>query len=128
MHRQGTLLIEALVSILILSVALTLIMQSLTANRRAMARSTSFSAASLALENQMDFLISKSLRHESIKDEMLSNPDGIYQFLFFETPFDPSDPTSILQNAKLTIVWQNGRNKSQISVDTYLPEFSDHEK
>ena len=129
LSRRGVLLIEILLSMVILSVSLTLIMQSLLSNLHAIAGAIDYARNTLAFESKLDLVFMQSLRHDPIHDGELADSSGEYQFFLKQHPVQASNNSTAmrLNEAELTMSWKNGKKENHISTVTFLPDFS-HEK
>ncbi len=121
-NARGSLLIESLVAIMILSVSLTIIVQSLLGSFRAMALNASYSTAGLMLDSQMELLLAKDFLegHLSSGADVFSDPDQRFRYTEEEKKIIQDKTTGTLKEVKLSINWQNGRKTNTLSVTTNL--------
>ena len=123
-NRTGALLLEALIAVVILSLSLTLMTQAILSNLHAIIRSVKHFAMVVHLENKMDLLVMKSLLREPPRDDLKTDPMDPYQFSLQQRRVDAADDASLLRETKLTMSVQAKGKEEQISVVTYLPDFS----
>ena len=124
-NKNGSLLLESLLAITIVSVSLTFIIQALLSNLRAMARSSSYLTAMVSLENKMDALIYKCLRHESLNEYLHSDSAeaDFYKYSLEERTLDDEMKPVVFKEVKLTGSWQEGKKENHIFLQTYLLDF-----
>ncbi len=123
-NQKGSLLLESLLAIVIVAVSLTVIIQALLSNLRAMTRSSSCLSAMVSLENKMDALLYRCLRHEPIKENINSPGDELYQYALEERKLNGDEKTAVFKEVKLISSWKEGKKDQHISVVTYLLDFS----
>ena len=123
-NQNGSLLLESLLSIVIVSVSLTVIIQALVSNLRAMERSSSYLSAMVSLENKMDALIYKCLRHEPLKEGVSSDSfDDVYKYSLEESTLEGQEKTAVFKKIKLISSWKEGKKDHHLSLGTYLLDF-----
>lgn len=117
--QRGALLVEAMLAVIILSVSLVMIIQALAASARGASESEGYSRAVLAGENAL-FELGRSAQKGTLPDTgtLLSDPQ--YQVNFVPLLTDKSDDQNIVQEIKVDVSWEKGKNKKQISFSTYL--------
>ena len=123
-NAKGSLLLEALLSVVILSVSLTLIIQSMTASLRASVYGADYTLGTLILENKMFGLMTKGLPQpsetETIEFPFSANP---YHFLAKARP--AAGPKSKIKEVDIGLTWNSGKRKNNISLTTYLFDRTD---
>ena len=124
-NKNGSLLLESLLAITIVSVSLTFIIQALLSNLRAMARSSAYLTAMVSLENKMDALIYKCLRHESLKEYLRSDSSeaDFYKYSLEERTLDDEVKPMVFKEVKLISSWQDGKKDNHLFAQTYLLDF-----
>lgn len=122
-NKRGSLLVEALLTISILSIGLTVIIRSLVSSLRATAYSADYSLAVILLENEMSDLRQKGFIKDSVDMEDIF-PEPYEKFFYrLETKKAAGEFTSgSLNEVKLTVFWRSGPKERSISAVTYLPQ------
>ncbi|MBF0479715.1 MAG: hypothetical protein HQL26_09560 [Candidatus Omnitrophica bacterium] len=115
--KQGTILVEALISVAILSVSIVIVLQSLTAASRASSRAETYIEASNILENNSSvFILSPQILVDGKEVPIKGNlHDYIFQLSRGNKLFEENDD---LQSILLTVTWGNGQTKNDISSQT----------
>lgn len=125
-NRRGSVLLEALLSVIILSVSLTVIIQAMTSSLRAATFSAQYTQAIILLDNQMS---------EMMKDGMATA--HFHESGRFEAPFDNfeysyttkdykdllySGAESIpdLNEASMVVSWGSDKKNKKINIHTLL--------
>ena len=118
--HQGSLLLEALLSVVILSVSITLIIQSMVASLRASVYSTGYTMALNLLENKMYTLIQQGAQEEGFTEEdFLGDEEDHYTYVLSTESADQIGSENI-NKLKLKAIWQKGRKNNAIALETYL--------
>jgi type II secretory pathway pseudopilin PulG len=114
MNRKGMLLIEAIISVVIISISLTLIMQSFLGSYRSVSLQKDYTLALLFLQNQ---LASISFDPETVHETASKSPlEGLeYRGSLVQVK-------DRLKKAQLNVQWPRGNKIRKISVDTYVYE------
>ena len=114
---KGSILLEALLSVVILSVSITLVIQSLTSSLRATKYGSQYTQASFMLDNHMIELLNQGVqKQEATSQEGFSfitehsNPENI------ENPF--------IEYIQADIQWSLGSKEKRLIVVTYFPKQS----
>ena len=124
-NKRGSLLMESLLSIVILSVSLTLIIQSLTSSLRSVVYSAEYTNAVMLLENKMFEIIKQGFIQKDLRqEEQLSEPNERYKILLETGNVVSGNLPSSMNEIKLSIVWNSGRRTNNISLVTYLFDLS----
>ena len=124
-NQKGSLLLESLLSIVIVSVSLVVITQSLLSSLRAIKKSSAYLVAMTAMENKMDALIYQCLRRQPLKEIVSSPSEEPYQYSLEEQTIDTDEKnTAILKEVKLMSSWGESREDNQISLKIYLLDFA----
>ncbi len=121
--QKGALLLEVLIVIVILSVGLTFIVQSLSVSLRALNYSRNYSQAAFLIDQKFsELLLNKTIE------------DNVHDSGQFETPFNEYKYT-LSSNAKtwpdehsasdvnqvdLSLSWNSGKNKQSIDTSLFL--------
>ena len=118
--RRGSLLLEALLSITILSVSLTLVIQSMTASLRAAVYSTGYTTAIFLLEGKMVEMIQEGfVEAGQYADEAFSPPFEEYHYLM-QTEAAKETGFEDLNHIHMAVSWGRENKKSKISLGTFL--------
>ncbi len=117
--KQGSLLLEALLSVVILSVSISVIIQAMTASLRSTIYSAEYTKAMILLENKMVGLMQQSIGQSSTDtptDDSVT--DEKFQYLITEDSL-PGDDAKNLEKVALAISWKSKGKSNNISVSTY---------
>ena len=121
LNRKGSLLVEALLAISILSIGLTLIIQSFLSSVRATVYAADYSLATILLENKMSDLIEKGFIGDSIDEEgFLEGPNEKFRYHLETHNMETQGGSANLNQVKLSILWSSGRKTNSILLTTYL--------
>ena len=117
---KGSLLIEALLAVVILSTSITIIIQSMTASLRASDASKSYSLALILLENNMYDLIQQGFIDSNLRKQgNFPEPYEQYKYELETTPYDGVEGNH-LNTVNLKVSWVSGRKNNAIIVQSYL--------
>lgn len=112
---SGSTLLEVLLSVMILSISISLIIQSMTASVRAINDTIQYGTALNFLENQATHLVYEKLIDGEI--DPLSSPDAQkYQKRISRSTADWSDK---VEESTVTISWVAGRITKNLQATTY---------
>ena len=118
LSQDGFFLVEVLLVIVILSVSLTLIVQSLLANLRVIKYNKEFSQAITLIENKMNDVLSADALGILLKDDFSQSEDKSYEYDVKEEVIDGDDKT-FLKEIKVGISWKQGVRTHGLSLVTY---------
>jgi len=123
--KKGSLLIEALLSIVIISTSITLIIQAMTASLRSMVFSTEYTEAVLMLDNEMFRIISKGQVSSGVSDEYVDDSEEKYKYVLesdvWEDEILSSDSgNNRLNEAKIVVSWKRGAKENNVSFNAIL--------
>lgn len=118
--RRGTLLLEVLLALVIMSISLGVIIQSMTSSLRGARYAAQYTQAAMAADTEMTRLLKESRiqgagpsgRPEGGNDE----PDAF----IFTIDAAASPEASDLEIDTLTAEWQNGGKTSRFQIATYV--------
>jgi len=120
--KKGSLLLEVLLSIMILSTSVTIIIQAMTSSLRAMVYSAQYAKVANVLENEMVDLIFMNLRGEALARVKGNMPtEEQYKILTQSEVLNDSFHEHI-QDVRLTVSWSSKRRNNQININTYFIE------
>ena len=120
MTRKGSILIEALAAVVIISISLTLIMQSFAGNFRATVLHQDYAKALVLLENRLDQSAVVTAA------DLVANPDAhcpepMERFNCKAKLSDLNDATfEGLKRLDMTVAWPSGKKDKELSVTTFL--------
>lgn len=127
-QKQGSLLVEALLSVVILSVSLTLIIEGMTTSLRSTVYISDYTTALLLLENKMFDLIQKGYVEANLQEEQeFPSPFERFKSRLITLPLDDQSGGSINQ-LKLSLDWTSGRRNNHVSIESYLFNIPDSNK
>ena len=116
--RRGSLLIEALLAVVILSVSITLIIQAMISSARAMDYSADYAAAAALLEYKMQELIVAGSTATNHEEGPMDDFDGKYRYKI--TSEDSTDDASQVKVVDVAVEWQSGHKENSISLTSFL--------
>lgn len=118
--NKGSLLIEALLAVVILSTSLSLILQSLVASLRASVYSVDYTQALILLESKMNEALMKGKSPEGSSEEgNFPEPHERYFYVLKAQALTGEDEEN-LDQLMLSISWNTKKKKNNISLETYL--------
>lgn len=118
-NNRGSLLLEALLATIILSVSLTVIVQSFLNGLRALRYSSGYTQAHFFLENKMNNFIQKGFIQGPFNLSVL-HPHGPYKYKLEERNGGELTPEAQLKEIKLTIFWPVGNKDNSLALSTYV--------
>jgi len=117
LNKKGLLLVEALLAIVILSISLTLIVQSMISSYRATMYQADFTRAVFLLENQISHVL---LRDGLTADERLEGqwepPDHKFTYSVEAKAYDPGETS--LHTISAWVDWSSGRKTNRVGLTT----------
>ncbi len=126
--KLGSILLEVLLSVAILSISITLIIQSMMTSLRATVASNEYTTALSLLENKMSDLIAKGTIAAGLSQEgNLPAPYQQYQYSLKTQKLDDRNQKNI-NKVHLQISWLSGQNKRKIVLETYLLALTEQTK
>lgn len=121
--RRGSLLVEVLLSVVILSTALTLMIQSMTASLRAIQYGAGYTTALILLDNQMCELLSKGAIQAGLREtkELTGAGDSLttYRYSLQTASLDDAADKGINQ-VDATVTWRSGKRDNTLGLTTLL--------
>ncbi len=118
--RNGSLLAEALLAVVILSISLTFIIQSMIAGLRASRYVADCSSALILLENKMSGLMMNRYSSAYWNEKELCTDDiKEYQLLTKSRPSADRYQRN-LNDVQIEVIWRTGKKEYQIALTTYL--------
>ena len=124
---SGFVLIEAVLSVVIVAVSLTFILQSMTATYRAAALNVDYTKALILLENQMSLIAKNGFIEAGLRqDEECAKPfDRFHSLLETSASSDVKDG---INDVQLEINFKSGLKNNRVSLITYLFQPPDEKK
>ena len=120
--KKGSLLLEVLLSIVILSTSVTIIIQAMTSSLRAMVYSAQYTKMANVLENEMTGLIFANLRGEALTDIKGDIQVEERYTVSFQSELLNDSYHEHIQDVHLNVSWSSKRKNNQISINTYFIE------
>ncbi len=118
--NKGSLLLEALLSVVILSTCITLIIQSLTSSLRALTYSHDYAQALILAENKMQEFLLKGMVPAGLS-ESGEFPEPYEKYAYaMKTEALMAESQEGLNDLTLTIFWNSGRRKNAVTLETYI--------
>ncbi len=118
--KRGSILLEAILSIVILSTSITLVIQAMTASLRAGLYSHDYTQAALLLDNKMVELLQQGFIATGLSQEdSCPLPYSQYKY-FLKTAPSSTGLEETINFVKLDISWILGKKSNRISTQTYL--------
>jgi Tfp pilus assembly protein PilV len=118
--RQGVLLLEALLAVMILSVSLVVVIQSLSMSARSVNYSLEYLRAVTLLENQLFFLTRASEEDAAAPvDGPLPRPHQEFYYRGSLRPV-PDRDQGILRQLEMEISWGRGESRKRLPLTTYV--------
>ncbi len=121
MRKNGSFLLEALMTVCILSIGIVLIIRSHISSLRSLVYSKSYSTAAFLIQNKMNELIQQGIINQDL-DERNFLPPPYEKFEYHLKAQKAGDRGAFenLSEVLLTLSWKEGRNKKRVSASTYL--------
>lgn len=128
-NRKGSLLLEALLVIIILSVSLTLIIQSFVSSLRGSVLSSDYSKAAILADNKMfDLMSRRSLDGACDEEDRFAVPFDKFKYGVEVNNLSTDGVQKGLYEVLLDISWVSGQNTKKVSLATYVFSFPDGEE
>ncbi len=120
------LLVEVLLIICILAVSLTAIVQSFLSSHRASSYTKDYALAVLLLENTLQELSrERFIRADMDEEHGFPSPYEKFRYRVQAKNIREGNEAGFLNEATISILWQEGRRKNDLHVTTYLLDFPD---
>ena len=118
--ERGTLLIEALLTLVILTVSVTVMIYSLSQGLRATVFCRDYTKAALLAENKMFELLAKRSLTAPLQEDGKFSPDENFAYSLEVKKLFPADPLSQIQESNLKITWLSGMKEKDLTLATYF--------
>lgn len=116
--RNASILIESLLSVVILSVSITLIIQSMTTSLRMVSLGPHYTKAFLLAENELsDILMNRKDVSQIDGEGSFPEPNAQYQY---SVNFEEVDEFENLDNINITVQWQMAQNDRSLILETFV--------
>ncbi|MFA5059228.1 MAG: hypothetical protein WC676_01190 [Candidatus Omnitrophota bacterium] len=120
-RRRGSFLLEALLAVSILSVSLTLVIQSLLSTFRATVYSKDYSVAQILLDNKIQEFKQKGIVENNWdEDGRFPEPYEKYSYHIESTSAADGEKLKTVSEVIFNIFWVSGKNQKNITVSTYF--------
>ena len=122
-YQKGALLIEVLLTMVVLAVGLTLIIQSFMTTLRATAYTADYSTATLLAEDKMYELVQPGKIKDSLSEEnKFAEPYDKFKYHLTTKNLADGNEKGYLNEIDLLISWTAGQKDRSLHVVTYLPD------
>ena len=119
-NSRGSLLLEALLTVVILSTSLTLIIQALTLSQRAVVYSSDYTIALTLIENKMFDLMQKGVIAANLNlEEAFPHPYEKFHYALTTQLLAEGDQKT-LNEIDLIVSWSSGKKNNQMKIKSYL--------
>lgn len=125
--RRGSFLIEALLSVMILSISLTLIVQSIASSLRAGVYSADYMLALNIAENKMFDLLREQSADSGLHEEEAVQVGGREFSTVRESNSLSGEGFEGLNEIKVAVEWKKSNKNSRLQLETYLPQPTENE-
>ena len=120
-NKKGSFLIEALLTIVIMSIGLTFIIQSFLSSFRASAQVADYAIATILLENKISNLSQIGLIADNLDEEdIFLKPFDDFRYHLKTKNINDEGKSGFLNLVDLEIVWFSGKKKHSTALTTYL--------
>ena len=128
-NPAGSVLMEAILSVAILSVSLTLILQSLTTAMRSTVYCLQFTQAIFLAEDKMFEILRKRFIKTNLSEEgSFPDPYDNYQYHLETNKAHLEDWADEINQIDLHLSWTSGKRKNTLPVVTYLFNLTDENR
>lgn len=115
---KGFTLIEIMFAVVMLSFGLVLVLRSFATSLEGIKRAEKVKVASYLLEEKMEEIKEKTREEDGIpRGNLFGEPNQDYKW---DLSINQSDVSKDLNEVKLVISWQEGKNQRSIFATTYL--------
>ena len=121
LNEKGMLLLEAILAVVILTVSLSVIIESLVSGLRATVFTVDYSKALILVDNVMSDILRQRTVEPSLVDKAdFPEPDDAFQYQSKTQEIKEAVTESAFQEAQLTVSWRSGQKEQDVSVTTWL--------
>ena len=126
--NHGVLLLEALLAILILTVSLSVIIESLVSGYRATVFTADYSKAVILLDNAMFDTLRKRFIESSLQDQgNFPEPQDQFHYELKTVSLSQEGSPAALDEVQGKVAWKSGRKEQEVAVVTWLADISQKE-
>lgn len=123
--EQGSILLEALLSTVILSVSITIIIHSMIASLRATKYTADYSVALILADNKINNLrVKGNIESGKREEKSFSDYDKKFRYLMQTSQFSDENAKGI-NKVDMDVLWANGAKRNKILFSTYLLDAGD---
>ena len=120
LKTKGSILLESLLAIIILSTSITVVIQAMTAGVRAGRDGTLYTQVIWLMDNKMAELREQKFIAPGLKEEgHFPEPWERFNYILTTQPLSTDDQNKI-NLVQLTVFWQSGIKKYSLETETYL--------
>lgn len=118
--HKGSLLLEVMIVIVILSVGLTFIVQSLSSSLRALNYSRNYSQAAFLIDNKLsELMLKKTVENNVRESDYFAEPFKEYHYeITSSSKTWPEEASNTVNQINFRLSWPSGKNTQ--SIDTVL--------
>ncbi len=126
---KGSLLIESLLGVVILSIGLMVVIQAFLTSVHATTYAVDYSTAALLGENKISELKQKGFIKDGFEEEnFFSEPFEKFQYRVKSSNIKDGSEDGPLNLVEVLLSWTSGHKSNQLSVSTYLLNLKNEEK
>lgn len=118
--NRGSLLLEVLLAIVILSTSLILIIQSFVSSLRAMVYSGDYSTAAFLLDSKMFDVLHSQFVQSGQGEGVFPKPFDKYRYTMKIQRSESDDSENMINEINVDIIWVSGMKEKRISAVTYV--------
>lgn len=127
MNQRGSILIEVLLTVVILGIGLTAIIQAMNTSVRAVYHTTGYTTAVLLAENTMFEHLSKGFVRAGFReDKKFSPPYTAYRYRLETRNVSEKASAGKMNEVTLSVLWGSEKKEKKLTLVTYL--FDESEK
>ena len=120
-RHGGSVLIEALLTIVVLAIGLAAVIRSMSTSVRALSYTTAYTNACLLAENKLFEFVSKGVVRAPFREEKpFAPPFEHFRYRIETEKFAPNDAEGKLNRLQCEVLWPTGRSLKSIKLNTYL--------
>ncbi len=122
-NGRGSVLIEILLSVVILSTSLTFIIRAMGSSAMALEYGARYTLGLINLENQTSDILRRGFIAPGVHEEKeLTETKPSYHYSLTTTPWQETrEGVSPISQVDIKIVWRSGKREDQVTVQTLLP-------
>lgn len=118
--KEGSVLVEVLLAVVILGTGLTWVIQAMTASLKVSRQSPDYTTALILLENEMTALMrEQTIASDFAQQKRFPPPDDKYSCSLTARPAS-LDEADTINEVTAQIFWKTGRRNNKLVVKTFL--------